>query len=465
MNSHIPGILAVPALLFLSGCGDQGVEPSSACTVERLVVSPELGSVYERVGELALTAALKGAHCGSEDISWTIAPLDAGSFAGHVATAQGFQVKVRAERTGADLTVTAHAGSVTASATVTVLPAPVASITFQPLQVPIVLGTTRPVQVRLFDATHTELTGRTVTWVSSDPTRFTVSSAGLVTGLANGSAQLRVVAGIAASTTVEVLRPGTIIYSSGPYFDPEPYEAVDADGTSRRMVTYQAGLSPDSSRLAHFGTETFSVENLSTGTRDSFPSLPEVGQVVWSPDGSRLLAIRSSSTGGEIFLVTLDGNPPRQLTSNAGAQPSWSPDGSRVVYAFGIGVEPSGIAIMDADGTNQVVLGKGNADLINHPRWSPDGRTILYRSVTVISPDLKAAELWSVAVNGGGRGRISTTGCSRFIWSSDGSRILCVADPPRSFGPSVMYSMNSDGSGLVKLMDVEHVTPLSYTIH
>ncbi|HJS42319.1 MAG TPA: Ig-like domain-containing protein, partial [Gemmatimonadales bacterium] len=63
----------------------------------------------------------------------------------------------------------------------------VASVTVDPATASVNVGATLPLTATLQDANGDPLTGRVVTWTSSDPAIATVSTAGLVTGVAGGS--------------------------------------------------------------------------------------------------------------------------------------------------------------------------------------------------------------------------------------------------------------------------------------
>ncbi|CAN5152946.1 hypothetical protein BH23GEM2_BH23GEM2_11720 [soil metagenome] len=69
-------------------------------------------------------------------------------------------------------------------------PAPVAKVTVSPSSVSLETGSTKQFSVKLYDASGTELTGRTVTWTTSESLVATVSSTGLVTAIAAGSATI-----------------------------------------------------------------------------------------------------------------------------------------------------------------------------------------------------------------------------------------------------------------------------------
>ncbi|WP_439642058.1 beta strand repeat-containing protein [Gemmatimonas sp.] len=81
--------------------------------------------------------------------------------------------------------ITATVEGVDATATVTVL-RPVASVSFTSLQSSLFIGRTMQLSVSARDAQGVTLTGRTVTWRSSDPAIATISTTGLVTAIATG---------------------------------------------------------------------------------------------------------------------------------------------------------------------------------------------------------------------------------------------------------------------------------------
>jgi uncharacterized protein YjdB/alpha-tubulin suppressor-like RCC1 family protein len=85
------------------------------------------------------------------------------------------------------ITATSEGQGGTAAVTVTAVPAvPVASVTVSPASSTINVGTTVQLAATTKDANGNVLTGRVVTWTSSDNALATVSSSGLVTGVAAG---------------------------------------------------------------------------------------------------------------------------------------------------------------------------------------------------------------------------------------------------------------------------------------
>jgi len=116
----------------------------------------------------------------------TVAKLDGAAFA-HPTT-QLPTVKLLPQKGGtANLTVTGEGKS--ATITVNIL-SPVSSISINPSAVTIAVGASQQFTATPKDADGNALTSRSITWTLSDNTKATVSSTGLVTALAPGSAIL-----------------------------------------------------------------------------------------------------------------------------------------------------------------------------------------------------------------------------------------------------------------------------------
>ncbi len=105
-------------------------------------------------------------------------------------------------------TITAAVEGKTASATVTVSPPPVASVRVAPATASIVINAVQQFTASALDADGNVLTGRPVTWSSTNAAAATVSAAGLVTGVAQGSATIvATVEGKSATAAVVVTAP------------------------------------------------------------------------------------------------------------------------------------------------------------------------------------------------------------------------------------------------------------------
>lgn len=82
--------------------------------------------------------------------------------------------------------VIASASGKEGRAAVNVVPPPVASVSVTPVTSTIAIGGTQQLTATTLDANSNILTGRAITWTSSDPSRATVDGTGLVTGVAAG---------------------------------------------------------------------------------------------------------------------------------------------------------------------------------------------------------------------------------------------------------------------------------------
>ncbi|QDU07060.1 TolB family protein [Gimesia aquarii] len=100
------------------------------------------------------------------------------------------------------------------------------------------------------------------------------------------------------------------------------------------------------------------------------------GSPTFSADGQKLAFDGWKSQEGESFsnvqimVVNSDGSDFKVL--GPGAMPSWSPGGNRIAFSQ---PSPSGVAIMNADGSNRKMIETGGWGA----QWSPDGKKIAYR--------------------------------------------------------------------------------------
>jgi len=84
--------------------------------------------------------------------------------------------------------VIATARGIQARQSITVVPVPVVAVTVSPTAATLTVGATLQLTATTFDPDDDVLTGRVITWSSSDSTRVKVSASGLATAVAPGSA-------------------------------------------------------------------------------------------------------------------------------------------------------------------------------------------------------------------------------------------------------------------------------------
>src|SRR2546425_4824415 len=92
-------------------------------------------------------------------------------------------------------TVTAASEGRSASSSVTVTTVPVASVTVTPASGSVYVGQTMQLTATPKDSAGNPLTGRVITWSSSNTTVVAVSTSGVVTGKATGSATITAATG------------------------------------------------------------------------------------------------------------------------------------------------------------------------------------------------------------------------------------------------------------------------------
>jgi uncharacterized protein YjdB len=263
-------------------------------------------------------------------------------------------------------TVTATVEGVTATATVRVVPVPVARLSVRPDSLDLLPGRSAELFAVATDAGGGVLTGRPVSWTSSNPGVAVVGSSGVVAGLAEGTARVTAtVEGISASATVRVRVPPPAAVAT---LELTPDSATLEVGRQRtffatardingitltgRTVSWSTS-NPGVAALAAGGLVTAVAEGTATLTatvegvtavatvRVVPPTVARVAQVRIQPDS---LALAVGSTGS-FSAVALDA----QGSVLTGRPVSWSAVSPQVA-SVGAGGSVTGVA----PGTTQV---------------------------------------------------------------------------------------------------------------
>jgi len=265
----------------------------------------------------------------------------------------------------------------------------------------------------------------------------TAALAAAAGGLAAGSAD-------PASGTIAFVSPYRVDAWDGIVFERRP------DGVTRRIAGENAVASPDGSRVAIIEKKASQtalvVTDRAGGGRKALLRWPgdEGASVVWSPDGSRIVAIVGSganrhgeevlSRPGRAYLLTASG---RVLALRRAWRASWSSDAARFVLQRRESAE-----IRDGRG-RRVARFDGASDAA----WSADGSRIAYvlerpsrvvvadrrgRTVMVIKarlPDMQASVSWSAAGRRLAVELFYDGTMERWLVGADGSRRLVPSTP------------------------------------
>lgn len=147
---------------------------------------------------------------------------------------------------------------------------------------------------------------------------------------------------------------------------------------------------------------------------------------------------------------------------NGGQEPSWTANGGKISFQILIpGSGPGDIYTMNADGSNQTLVGKGF-----NPAFSPDGKKIAFTSCAASGDFPCDSDKNDISVmNADGSGRQSLTGNltrdsdgsievgsmeKSPAFSPDGKKIAFVSDAGEASEPSI-WVMNADGSGQTRI--------------
>ena len=172
-------MLAAIAMVQACGGKDTPTEPPAVAKVTITAPSGIVVGTTQRV--TATVTAANGAVLTDRAVTWTSSNLNVATV-----SADGSMTAVSAGST----TISAASGGQTGLATITVLPIPVATVTLSSSSANVVTGTTLTLVATLKDAAGATLTGRTITWTTSNPAVATVDAAGVVSGLAAGNTNI-----------------------------------------------------------------------------------------------------------------------------------------------------------------------------------------------------------------------------------------------------------------------------------
>lgn len=321
-----------------------------------------------------------------------------------------------------------------------------------------------------------QIVDRALTWTSSDPAVATATSSAVsaasIQALGSGWVTLTGSAeGKSASVTFRITPKPThdLIYSRWNTQGESEIFVLALDGSGAAPARVNAGTvsfdpspSPDGTQIVFAISQ---IDQLGRDQNDLYvvnrnglnmrqlTSDPGIEyEPTWSPDGTKILYHYTdlSTSTHALWVVNVDGTGARKLTTSLPADvlvpehPTWSPDGRRIAFVARRNGQHK-IWTMNADGSNPVQL-TTDAGFDQSPSWSPDGASVAFSRYN--SPTYG----WDIAVvsSAGGAAVLRELPGDQLqpAWSPDGLYIALQGTDDAGRGPSKIYTMRSDGSGL-----------------
>ena len=353
---------------------------------------------------------------------------------------------------------------------------PVATVAVTPSANGLIVGQTAALVATAKDASGNVIAGRAVQWATSNASIATVSAAGVVTAVAEGTATLSAtVEGKTGQAAVAVSRvpvasvrltPLTAVLDPGAT---RQLTAVALDDDGHALEGRAVEWTTDASSVATVSA-TGLVQAVASGYADISATIEgrssTMTVTVTTPEPAEqfdLVYERRAFNGlGEIRRLSLSTGTSTALPLLAAFPGAYvrdatpSPDGTRIAFTFAWYPEGSSqldgeIYVAATDGTNMIRLTNAEG-MDDQPAWSPDGTRIAFRSVRSGHGDI-----WVMGANGSGQTNLTndflpaTSNEQSPAWSPDGSRIAYSSDID-SYPFSKLWTMRADGSDKQRLI-------------
>jgi len=115
---------------------------------------------------------------------------------------------------------------------------------------------------------------------------------------------------------------------------------LSPDGSKTLFTVTSIEPEGDTKWEYRYVNKLYLLQNDGSGSIRQLTSQP-AGQPVWSPDSKQLLFVRAAEGIPQLFLLSMEGGEPIQLTKfrYGVGNPKWSPDGKKILFSANIRLE------------------------------------------------------------------------------------------------------------------------------
>jgi Tol biopolymer transport system component len=273
--------------------------------------------------------------------------------------------------------------------------------------------------------------------------------------------------GISSEEKLPILRSnGVVAFTISDDTTSEIY-LVEPDGinaTRFNMTAYgfdsSPRWSPDGTKLMFVRTmtshEEILVADLDTAITSSInkSTVPFAG-LGWSPDGERIVFSKGDANHKFIFIMNANGTDVKIVRGPTDVDaldtdPSWSPDGTRIAFTREMDGNRN-VYVMNIDGTDQRRLTESLAS-DSHPHWSPEADQIIF-----VSNRNGNNEIYAMNPFGNNERNLSNNTASDSLprYSPDGTKIIFASDRD---GENHLFLMDTNGRNQKRLMTLNETS-------